>query len=39
MGRGIPYIDVLDPAGVIRYKDVHGDELTRAVEALLKDMK
>lgn len=30
-----PSIFVLDPAGVIRFKDVRGDDLDRAVAALI----
>ncbi len=35
--RGIPAIFVLDVEGVIRYRDVRGDELEKAVNALLKE--
>jgi thiol-disulfide isomerase/thioredoxin len=35
--RGIPAIFVLDGEGVIRYRDVRGDELEKAVNALLKE--
>jgi thiol-disulfide isomerase/thioredoxin len=35
--RGIPAIFVLDGKGVIRYRDVRGDELEEAVNALLKE--
>jgi len=35
--RGIPAIFVLDGEGVIRYRNVRGDELEKAVNALLKE--
>ena len=35
--RGIPAIFVLDGKGVIRYRNVRGDELEKAVNALLKE--
>ena len=35
--RGIPAIFVLDGEGVIRYRNVRGDELEEAVNALLKE--
>ena len=35
--RGIPAVFVLDGEGVIRYRDVRGDELEKAVNALLKE--
>ena len=35
--RGIPAIFVLDGESVIRYRDVRGDELEKAVNALLKE--
>ena len=34
-----PTIWVLDAAGVIRFKDVHGKELDEAVEKLLREME
>ncbi len=35
--RGIPAIFVLDGKGVLRYRNVRGDELEKAVDALLKE--
>ena len=35
--RGIPAIFVLDGKGVIRYRNVRGDELEKTVNALLKE--
>lgn len=35
--RGFPTVYVLDGSGVIRYKDVRGDELTEAVSFLVDD--
>ncbi|WP_165248186.1 TlpA family protein disulfide reductase [Paludisphaera soli] len=37
--RHWPTVYVLDPAGVIRHIDVRGEELDRAVDALLAEMK
>jgi thiol-disulfide isomerase/thioredoxin len=37
--RSIPTIYVLDANGVIRYKNVRGEELTRAVETCLAEIK
>ena len=34
-----PTIDVLDHNGVIRYKNVRGERMDEAVDALLKEMK
>ena len=34
-----PSIFVLDPTGVIRFKDVRGDDLDRAVATLLAEIK
>lgn len=34
---GFPTVFVIDARGVIRYKDVHGEELDRAVEKLIKE--
>jgi hypothetical protein len=36
--RGWPTIYVLDAKGVVRYKNVRGEAMDRAVEALLKEM-
>src|SRR5262245_3078093 len=36
--RGWPSIFVLDPAGVIRYKDVRGEDMDRAVDQLLEEL-
>jgi peroxiredoxin len=36
--RGWPSIFVIDAKGVIRYKDVRGKDLDRAVDRLLKEM-
>jgi hypothetical protein len=36
--RGWPTIYVLDAKGVIRYKNVRGEGLDKAVDALLKEM-
>jgi peroxiredoxin len=35
--QAFPSIFVLDPAGVIRFKDVRGDDLEKAVDSLLKE--
>ncbi len=37
--HGWPTIYVLDAKGVIRYKNVRGEEMDRAVDALLKEME
>ena len=37
--RGWPTIYVLDAKGVIRYKDVRGEAMDKAVDALLKEME
>ena len=37
--RGWPTIYVLDGAGVIRYRDVRGEDMDRAVDELLKEME
>src|SRR5438105_5423594 len=37
--RGWPTIYVLDGAGVIRYRDVRGEDMDRAVDQLLKEME
>ena len=37
--RGWPTIYVLDHKGVIRYKNVRGEEMDKAVDALLKELK
>ena len=37
--RGWPTIYVLDHKGVIRYKNVRGEPMDKAVDALLKEMK
>jgi hypothetical protein len=37
--RYLPTIYVLDQQGVIRYKDVRGEELDKAVDTLLKDLE
>ncbi len=37
--EGLPTVVVLDPKGVIRFKDVREEELDEAVEALLKELK
>ena len=37
--NGWPTIYVLDDRGVIRYKNIHGTELDKAVDALLKETK
>ena len=37
--RGWPTIFVLDAEGVIRFKNVRGEEMDRAVDGLLKEMK
>ena len=37
--RGWPTIYVLDHKGVIRFKDVRGEEMTKAVEQLLAEME
>ena len=37
--RGWPTIYVLDGAGVIRYRDVRGDDMDRAVDQLLKEQQ
>lgn len=37
--QGWPTIYVLDAKGVIRYRDVRDEEMDRAVEALLAEMK
>ena len=34
-----PYSIVLDADGVIRYKDVHGEELDEAIEVLLSEIE
>ncbi len=34
-----PTVYVLDPAGVIRFRDVRGEELDKAVDALLREME
>ena len=36
--RGRPTIYVLDAAGVIRYRDVRGEDMDRAVDELLKEL-
>jgi hypothetical protein len=36
--RAFPTIYVLDSRGVIRYKDVRGEQLDRAVDILLKEL-
>jgi hypothetical protein len=36
--RGWPTIFVLDDRGVIRFKNVRGEEMDKAVDALLKEM-
>ena len=36
--RGWPTIYVLDEEGVIRYRDVRGDDMDRAIETLLGEM-
>lgn len=36
--NSFPSVFVLDPDGVIRYKDVHGDKLEAAVDKLLKEI-
>src|SRR5919201_3550715 len=36
---GWPTIYVLDAKGVIRYKDVRGEEMDKAVDTLLKELK
>ena len=36
--RGIPSAYVLDPKGIIRYEGLHGEELEKAVNDLLKEM-
>ena len=36
--RGWPTIYVLDAAGVIRYRDVRGEDMDRAVDELLKEL-
>lgn len=35
----VPMTYVIDPAGVIRYKDVRGNELDEAVDSLLREME
>ena len=37
--RGWPTLFVLDAKGVIRYRDVRGEEMDEAVDALLAEMK
>ena len=37
--RGWPTIFVLDAEGIIRFKNVRGEEMDKAVDALLKEMK
>ena len=37
--RGWPTIYVLDHKGVIRYKDVRGEAMDKAVDALLKELE
>jgi hypothetical protein len=37
--RGWPTIYVLDGAGVIRYRDVRGEDMDRAVDELLTEME
>jgi len=37
--RAFPTIYVLDASGVIRYKDLRGEELEKAVNSLLKDLE
>ncbi|HZN37955.1 MAG TPA: thioredoxin-like domain-containing protein [Planctomycetota bacterium] len=37
--RGWPTIYVIDPKGVIRYKNVRGEEMDKAIDALLAEMK
>ncbi len=37
--RGWPTIYVLDGDGVIRYRDVRGDDMDRAVDKLLKELE
>jgi hypothetical protein len=37
--KGWPTIYVIDARGRIRHKDVRGDELTKAVKALLAEME
>src|SRR5262245_40852959 len=37
--QSFPTIFVLDHKGVIRYKNVRGDEMEKAVETLLKEME
>jgi hypothetical protein len=37
--QGWPTIYVLDDAGVIRYRDVRGDDMDRAVDQLLKELE
>jgi hypothetical protein len=37
--RGFPTIYVLDAKGVIRHKDMRGEELDQAVDALLKELE
>src|SRR5437868_12414602 len=37
--RGWPTIYVLDGDGVIRYRDVRGDDMDRAVDHLLREME
>jgi len=36
--QGYPTIFVLDSNGLIRYKDVRGEEMDKAVDALLKEL-
>jgi AhpC/TSA family len=37
--EALPAIYVLDARGVIRYKDVRGEDMDKAVDKLLKDME
>ncbi len=37
--HGLPTIYVLDASGVIRYKNVRGEDMDKAVDTLLKEME